>query len=129
MESALDVLSSHSVNRAFLIGGSQLYTQALQANNLVGSLLITRILTPDFDCDVFLPEFRTQKQIDLDNELISKAGGKANPQVTSPESLQIWTKHSYADLAQLIGGEKNVQSGIVSEGDVKYEFQFWTRSS
>lgn len=122
------MLSSHSINRAFLIGGSQLYAQALHADNLVESLLITRILTPDFDCDVFLPEYRTQEQIESDSKLVNEAGGKLNPQATSPNSSQTWTKHTHADLARLLGGEKNVQSGIVSEGDVNYEFQLWSRT-
>lgn len=131
LEAALNLLhNTPDIHRAFLIGGSQLYTQALQSQSphLVQSILITRILTPQYtDCDVYLPEFRTREQVEGDEHLAREAGRQHPIQVT-PVAQQAWVKQSYSDLAHLLGGEQNVQPGIVSEGEVKYEFQLWERA-
>ncbi|CAO1621250.1 unnamed protein product [Sympodiomycopsis kandeliae] len=120
LSSALSLLKetySDTLNRTFLIGGSQLYTQALESD-LISDLLITRILSPDFDCDVFLPEYRTESQIQQDQQEVKGS---------NPLQQQRWQKTSYDELAGMLGGQENVQKGVVSEGDVRYEFQLWHR--
>ncbi|EAU93135.2 dihydrofolate reductase [Coprinopsis cinerea okayama7 len=61
----------------------------------------TRIVSPDFDADVFMPEFN--------------ADGKE------------WTRSTHAELQEWVGF--SVPEGIQEENGVKYEFQMWTRSS
>lgn len=62
MEEAEDTQLVHSLDeairridrsKAFLIGGAQLYTEALRSS-LVDRILLTRVFT-DFDCDTFIP--------------------------------------------------------------------------
>jgi dihydrofolate reductase len=121
LDSAVDLLQkSKDLARTFLIGGAQLYSQAMQQplkNAKVDRLLITRILEPSFDeCDVFLPEFRNESQIAEDQE-----GGKKESQAGDAE----WKKCDAGDLATFVG--ENVQDGVVEEKGVRYQLQMWQR--
>ncbi|KAG2023518.1 dihydrofolate reductase [Coprinopsis cinerea AmutBmut pab1-1] len=95
-----------TVNRIFVIGGASLYRETLslarsKTGPFVDRILLTRIVEPDFDCDVFMPEFN--------------ADGKE------------WTRSTHAELQEWVGF--SVPEGIQEENGVKYEFQMWTRSS
>ena len=93
--------SSSSKSKAFLIGGSQLYTLALTStpSPLVDRILLTRISSPAFeDCDAFLHEFR---------------GGEKSG----------WKRSSQEELSAFVGFE--VEAGEREEKGVKYEFEMW----
>lgn len=138
LEEAVAKLSSLStqVARTFLIGGSQLYTQALRTDDesrgKVTRLLITRILSPQFDCDVFLPEFRTPEQISADAQTSPGIATENISSLASPKALPgqeplpnaKWRKQSSSELGSFLGPE-GVEAGVNSEGVVSYEFQMW----
>lgn len=137
--------------RTFLIGGAQLYSQALksltkaqegeQGKNgeeaILDRMLITRLLAPEHDeCDVFLPEYRTVSQIQKDAALLPSAtkpnagtGGDRKGEEQEPLSEAQWHKESHESLQDFLGPEK-VQAGVVTEGEgdkeTKYEFQLWS---
>ena len=100
--------SQNNVHRLFVIGGSSLYQEALvlgsQHSNCpslqADRILITRIYSPEFDCDVFFPDV-------LD-------GGE-------------WKKASHEEHSAWVGFE--VPAGVQTENGVKFEFQMWIRSS
>ena len=86
------------------MGGATLYAETLallvsESNSYVDRILITRVLEPDFECDVFMPEFN--------------GDGKS------------WSKSSHAELQEWVGIE--VPEGVQEEKGVKYEYQMWTR--
>ncbi|MBI5176416.1 MAG: dihydrofolate reductase [Candidatus Obscuribacter sp.] len=56
LDEALEFLSGGPVDRVFVIGGAEVYKQAL-AHDKCGLLYLTEIRA-QFDCDTFLPEFR-----------------------------------------------------------------------
>ncbi|GAA5966233.1 hypothetical protein JCM3765_002566 [Sporobolomyces pararoseus] len=133
LESAIDVLSTSTSsspspqdtttttttsNRIFLIGGAQLYNEALQNLNnssssySVDRVLLTRIFTDYPNCDTFLHPFT--------------------------EESKIWRKASLEEFREWAGWE--IPTGIQSEKDraykgeegegdkiVEYEFQMWVR--
>jgi dihydrofolate reductase len=109
LESALSSLPK-GTHRTFLIGGSQLYSLALDppppspsasttspTQHLVDRILLTRVLTP-FACDTFFTDFA--------------ATGN-------------WRQASHGELQEWVGGE--VQPGEVEEKGVKYRFEMWIR--
>lgn len=121
LESALEQLKNpsltKSVHQSFIIGGAHLYRETLKlpspspssdsessAPPYVDRVLLTRIISPEFDCDVFMPDFS------------SGAEGQAS---------STWVKASHADLQEWVGVD--VAEGVQEEKGVQYEFQMWTR--
>lgn len=100
---------------------------------VLDQLLITRLLSPDYECDVFLPEYRTESQAQQDlllscsaptlDEIKTTAQGKKEQQFLS---TQEWTLAPHDDLQRWLGPEE-VRAGLVQEGETEYEFQLWTR--
>ncbi|KAE8255718.1 hypothetical protein A4X13_0g2932 [Tilletia indica] len=141
------------LSRIFLIGGAQLYAQALQEDNGVGKtdgkapdggwnldrLLVTRILKPAYaQCDVFLPEFRTAEQIS--SEAQEEAAGNAGDDDTEsaakggedkPLDRLVWQRSSPDELEEFAGGAQipglDSIRGVQEEKGTSYEFQMWTR--
>ncbi|KAF5314061.1 hypothetical protein D9611_006789 [Ephemerocybe angulata] len=113
LEAALERLNSpsstKSIHRGFIIGGAHLYRETLKlaapsssapaSQPYVDRVLLTRVISPDFDCDVFMPE-------------ISETSGK-------------WVQASHAELQEWVGVP--VVEGVQEEKGVQYEFQMWTR--
>ncbi|KAF8622481.1 hypothetical protein AX15_006997 [Amanita polypyramis BW_CC] len=91
------------VHRTFIIGGASLYVDtlafSLTSPAFVDRILITRILEPEFECDVFMPDFIKDDQR--------------------------WQRASHEQLKAWVGFD--VPEGIQEENGVKYEFQMWTR--
>lgn len=122
LEAAAELLQNHKPrpSRTFLIGGAQLYLQAMEAplkNAALDHLLITRIFDPAFDeCDVFLPEFRAEWQKAQDVEDASN---------DIPEGDADWRRCSDADLDAFMG--EPVEKGVIEEKGVKYQLQMWQR--
>ncbi|KAK0547270.1 hypothetical protein OC846_003259 [Tilletia horrida] len=126
------------ISRIFLMGGAQLYTQALQAAadprssssptsdewNL-DRLLITRIKQPEFpQCDVFLPEFRIQEQI-------SSSDSASGSSQAKPLDHKVWEQASDEELSAYVGpfdipGLSSLE-GPQEEKGVTYTFEMWTR--
>ncbi|KAF8445917.1 dihydrofolate reductase-like domain-containing protein [Boletus edulis BED1] len=102
LKTAVETFGSRKdVHRLFVIGGSSLYQLALSQHSLqTDRILITRIYTPEFDCDVFFPDV---------------LGGAE------------WRKASHEEHSAWVGFE--VPAGIQTENGVEFEFQMWTRSS
>lgn len=142
-----DLSNSGNLHRTFAIGGAQLYTLALKSpypppdplqwetNFLVNRILLTRILSPEFECDTFFPEF------------IDKSGGGRDAmgsrwEKASRDDLKQWTG---LDPDSLVGEGVEVLDGVDEVGKithtvkeankavkdkeekVEYEFQMWTR--
>ncbi|KAF9511686.1 hypothetical protein BS47DRAFT_1346447 [Hydnum rufescens UP504] len=89
------------VHRTFIIG---------EANRI----LLTRILEPDFDCDVLFPEFRPDRDGD-------------SPSRENHEGESGWRRADHETLVEWVGFD--VPQGIQEEKGVKYEFQMWVRES
>jgi dihydrofolate reductase len=98
------------IHRAFIIGGASLYSESLALSEpslsaVVDRILLTRILSPDFPCDVFMPDFLGEAK---------EGGGK-----------QTWHRASHEELEEWLGF--GVPQGQQEENGVKYEFQMWLR--
>ena len=96
----LEVMKT-KVHRQFVIGGASLYAETLAlppTSTFVDRVLLTRILSPAFeDCDVYMPDFISEK----------------------------WRRASHEELAEWTGVD--VPEGAQEENGVKYEFQMWIR--
>ena len=101
LKDALRLKRTAPIHRAFIIGGASLYKATLEPSPeaLVDRVLVTRILTPVYDCDTLMPEFR--------------AKGK-------------WKQESHQVLVDWVGFD--VPNGVQKQKDgTEYEFQLWTR--
>lgn len=90
------------MHRHFVIGGASLYEQVLRLETgsaLVNRILLTRVLSPDLDCDTFMEDFTS------------------NP---------IWQQVAHKSLSDWVGFE--VPEGVQEEKGIKYEFQMWVRA-
>ncbi|KDQ09264.1 hypothetical protein BOTBODRAFT_47681 [Botryobasidium botryosum FD-172 SS1] len=94
------------IHRAFLIGGATLYEQALELPETT-HILLTRVLSPAYECDVFLPDFANAN---------TTKGGKG-----------AWRRAGHAELEEWVGFE--VPEGVQEEKGAAYEFQMWVRDS
>ena len=98
--------TEHQIHRTFVIGGASLYTDTLafpsSAPAFVDRILLTRIYEPDFECDVFMPDF-----------------------AQTDAGQQHWHKATYEQLKSWVGFD--VPEGFQEDNGVKYEFQMWTR--
>ncbi|CAL1695736.1 unnamed protein product [Somion occarium] len=115
LESALSLLSNPTkfekpIHRIFIIGGATLYNETLSlppsAPSFVDRILLTRIHSPTFKCDTFMPDF--QNQDDMENRQQSR-----------------WKKASHAELQEWVGFD--VPEGMQEEKEIQYEFQMWVR--
>jgi len=86
--------------KTFVIGGAQIYKEALQKQQ-AKRILLTRVLT-DFDCDTFFP-------IQLGEE------GKAEG----------WEKKSKEEFDRWVG--ETVLEGVQEEEGTRYIFEMWER--
>lgn len=111
LESALSFLSepgnfNSPIHRIFVIGGATLYNETLQlspsASSFVDRILLTRIQSPTFECDTFMPDFQSVKGLE-----------------------STWKQSSSAELREWIGFD--VAAGVQEEKGVQYEFQMWVR--
>ncbi|KAI1144495.1 dihydrofolate reductase-like domain-containing protein [Hypoxylon sp. FL0543] len=92
------------VGRAFVIGGAQIYDAALRLRE-ARRVLLTRVLSPDFECDTFFP-------LDLQEG-------------ESPRSQGGWVRRSKDELDAWAG--ETVPEGVQEENGTRYEFQMWER--
>lgn len=92
-----------NLGRAFIIGGSTLYNEALKLPQ-TKHVLLTKV-HKDFDCDTFFP-------VDLEGE----AGKAEGWQRETKEGLEEFTGEEFGPL-----GEKQ------AEGDVEYEYCLFSR--
>jgi dihydrofolate reductase len=125
LEEALNRLKSQGlskpVHRAFIIGGAQLYRETLKLPKgpyppapstheaYVDRILLTRVFSPEFECDTFMPEFK------VDSEL----GGAGKEEVDG------WKQSTCAALKEWAGVD--VAEGAQEENGCRYEFQMFTR--
>lgn len=88
--------------KAFIIGGAQIYKEALQRPE-AKRILLTRILT-DFKCDTFFP-------IHLNED------GTADG----------WARKTKEELDRWVG--ENVPEGVQEENGTQYVFEMWERTA
>lgn len=100
IEDALSSLPAEGSQKTFVIGGAQIYKEALQKQQ-AKRILLTRVLT-DFECDTFFP-------ITLGKD------GKAEG----------WVRKSKEELDRWVG--ETVVEGVQEEGGTKYVFEMWER--
>lgn len=94
------------VGKVFVIGGGQIYGAALKLPKEVSKrILLTRVLSPEFECDTFFP-------------LELKEEGEAS-------GSEEWVRKSKEELDQFVGEE--VPEGLQVENGTEYEFQMWER--
>lgn len=128
-----------------MIGGAQLWVDLLNANSdlaVVDKLLVTRILTPKYDCDVHFPEFRTREQFNTELEHAKKIAASQNvagvPETTSEEQAKLlpqqqWTQASVETLREYLGSScpaalKESADMVTNEGETWYEYQLWEKT-
>ncbi|KAK1781727.1 dihydrofolate reductase-like domain-containing protein [Copromyces sp. CBS 386.78] len=93
----------HKVGKVFVIGGGQIYGAALVLPKEVSKrILLTRVLSPEFECDTF-----------FSFELKDEAAGSE------------WERKSKEELNEFVGEE--VPEGVQVENGTEYEFQMWER--
>ncbi|KAI1476423.1 dihydrofolate reductase-like domain-containing protein [Daldinia eschscholtzii] len=105
LEQALAHVKAARIARAFVIGGAQIYEAALERKE-ARRVLLTRVLSPDFECDTFFP-------LDLQEE-----GGKVG-------ESNGWVKRSKEELDAWAG--ETVPGGVQEENGTRYEFEMWER--
>ncbi|SAM82776.1 related to Dihydrofolate reductase [Ustilago bromivora] len=148
VEEALTHLSApgeaQRISRIFVIGGAQLYTDLLNLDSslaTVDKLLVTRILTPRYDCDTFFPEFRTEAQYEAEAEHARKIlsqSSEASHKSSSDERpsklfrQQEWTQASTDSLREYLGDSfpsalADWSDMVRSEGETWYEYQLWEK--
>lgn len=94
--------------------------KATPKNAVLDRLLITRIHEPAFEeCDVFLPEFRTDGQI--------KAESEGMQQETSNPNEGNWKRSKAGELGAFVG--EDVEGGMIEEKGVRYQLQMWEMAS
>ncbi|KAG0149179.1 hypothetical protein CROQUDRAFT_40223 [Cronartium quercuum f. sp. fusiforme G11] len=105
--------------RSFLIGGGELYREALDKPKMDGiyeldRLMVTRIVEEGpigLECDTFLPDFTT---------LQSPGGGRAW-ELCTPTELEQWLGKTEQELRRL--GFSSVET--LQDGPIRFVFQLW----
>ena len=98
---AIEAAEKTKVNRAFVIGGAQIYKAALERKE-TKRILLTRVLS-DFECDTFFP-------LQLDES------GKSEG----------WERKSKEDLDRWVG--EQVPEGVQEENGTRYVFEMWEKT-
>lgn len=105
LSSALNLLSSGPIadelHHAFIIGGSKLYTSALE-NRATDRLLVTQITEPDYECDTFFPKYQED-----------------------PE----WERASFEELREWVGDSLKDQNEEESQKEAKWRYEMHVRST
>ena len=86
------------LGRVFVIGGAEVYAQALEMGACV-RILRTRV-EREFECDVFFP--------------VGLGGGDGG-----------WKKAGKREFDEWVG--EDVPEGLQSQGDVRWEYEMWER--
>lgn len=100
-EGALGIVGSTFVDKkAFIIGGAQIYKEALESQE-AKRILLTRILT-DFKCDTIFPL-----------------------QLNEDGTAEGWERKSKKELDDWVG--ETVPEGVQEENGTQYVFEMWER--
>jgi dihydrofolate reductase len=101
MEGAINFVGMTMFDRkAFIIGGAQIYKEALQRQE-TKRILLTRILT-DFKCDTFFPL-----------------------QLNEDGTADGWVRKTKEELDRWVG--ETVPEGVQEENGTQYVFEMWER--
>ena len=94
------------VGKVFVIGGGQIYGAALDLpkEEVRKRILLTRVLSPDFECDTFFPLELKEGQQGVEQD---------------------WVRTTKKELDEFVGEE--VPEGVQVENGTEYEFQMWER--
>lgn len=130
-----------SIFRTFLIGGGQLYREALEKPKMEGvyeleQILLTRIIDEGpvkFECDTFLPDFIPSSE--LRQSTVAEVNTHPGWKICAPEELHRWlSPHSIhdavsgsADGYELTPLKFSVTSPM-KDGPTQFVFQLWKPS-
>lgn len=99
LEAALARVKENGFGRVFVIGGGEVYREAMNMESC-DRILFTEVKA-DVETDVDFPvDFREDQK---------------------------WKRKSHESLVDFVGGD--VLKGDIVEGDLSYEFQLWEKSS
>jgi dihydrofolate reductase len=98
---AIEAAEKTKVNRAFVIGGAQIYKAALERKE-TKRILLTRVLS-DFECDTFFPL-----------------------QLNESGNSEGWERKSKEDLDTWVG--EQVPEGVQEENGTRYVFEMWEKT-
>ena len=101
IEGAIGAAERSEVNKAFIIGGAEIYKAALE-RKAAKRILLTRVLS-DFDCDTFFP-------LHLDES------GK----------IEGWERKSKEEHDSWVG--EHVPEGVQEENGTRYVFEMWEKT-
>ncbi len=101
VEGAKEAAERPEVNKAFIIGGAEIYKAALERKE-ARRILLTRVLS-DFDCDAFFP-------LHLDES------GK----------IEGWERKSKEEHDRWVG--EQVPEGVQEENGTRYVFEMWEKT-
>ena len=133
-----DTSTDTPLGNAFVIGGAALYRYVLargQGNGwILDGLLITRILQPDVECDVFFDEFRTPAQAAWETELARRctdalpSGASLCP--ADVDSTATWNTVSPDAHRAYVGQVAQAEHAghVFKEREYACQFQLWRRS-
>lgn len=85
IEEAFEILEKGPVEQVFVIGGAEIYNQALQ-HNRVGLLYLTEV-RHRYDCDTFFPDYKQFFQLVSSSEIQSENGIEFAFKVYKPNLL------------------------------------------
>ncbi|KAE9367857.1 hypothetical protein N431DRAFT_348173 [Stipitochalara longipes BDJ] len=101
VEGAIEAAERPEVNKAFIIGGAEIYKAALERTE-ARRILLTRVLS-DFDCDAFFP-------------LHFDESGK----------IEGWERKSKEEHDSWVG--EQVPEGVQEENGTRYVFEMWEKT-
>lgn len=85
IDQAMNTLEQGPVDQVFIIGGAEIYNQALQ-DHRIGLLYLTEI-RHRFDCDTFFPDYKQYFQLVSSSEIESENGIEYSFKVYKPNLL------------------------------------------
>lgn len=138
--------AGQSIGRIFVIGGAQLYTVLLNLDSglaTVDKLLVTRVLAPQYDCDAYFPEFRTEAQykaeVERASKIIAQPSGSSGASASEERPANLlkqeeWSQASTDSLRQYLGDScpsalAESSDMVTSEGETWYQYQMWERKN
>ncbi|KAI9837710.1 MAG: hypothetical protein M1819_006643 [Sarea resinae] len=127
------------ISRTFIIGGAELYAQALRLPHTT-RILLTRLRAPDFECDTFFPldlnlNLEDHHNTNNDNNSSSSSDNSSGWRKKSRAELQAWVSETVpgdeADgiVVERVGcdGKSENESEEQAPKDVVYEFMMFER--
>lgn len=98
LQEALEFVRTQDIHHTFVIGGAKLYAAVLQDNS-ADHILLTRITSPQFECDTFFPELDLNK----------------------------WRRNDFKDLLDLTALDASSVEEHNEEKGTQWQYQLWSK--